>query len=960
LPRFEPILNQPHAISSIHDVIREIKRSRLAAERLLDLWRDKQPALYEIALIYQAYENWCATHGWADSEAIAEGAIQALGRKAVNPGWSLCAFDGFGQLDELQLQMISLLSSHVDELLITLTGDPDGGPCRMAHRRFQRARRLLETRLGFSAEPLPDLEPPRSTPTPTHALAYLEQTLFRLDPTTIPASQAVTFLTATNQAHEIREALRWLKARLVRDHLEPAQVALLTRDLAAYRPYLQEVADEFGLPLRLATPEPLDKNPVIAALLALLALPWQDWPWREVVEAWRCPYLNWAEIMPDKGDGEETAMEDAELLSAVAQWGQVIAGKQQWEEALQQLSRASQSEIATEAKALGRHAQLTPERTAQLYKRWQAFIRLLTPPEKARLSEYAHWVEALVGEDDQEQTPGAGQLADQSLHVLTRVRAATTHPGLCKRDEAALRAFKEILRGLVFAQVTLDERTPVSYKRFWQELDSAVKSQRYEALPVDQRGEAILAADAFHARGLSFEAVALVGLAEGVFPLPQRQDPFLSDPIRQDLAEALPTFEHHSESDEPSLFYEAVTRARQRLLLTRPRLAEDGAIWEPSPYWEMALDLFDPATNSVTQIQAGQVGQTTEVASKAEYLLALADKEWPGSWPDGERWERDRRALETGAQVWNARQNDLATAENGDLGALAPTTAERWGANHLWSASQLEAYGTCPHFFYAQYGLALEERQAPTEGMDMAQLGTIYHHLLAQTYQKAEAMTLAGLKAALTKVAPQVLAEAPERYGFRPTAWWSIRQEEIQQHVSETLDALADLDGDFRPRYFEVAFGRGGYPPLTLAGTDATPGEHDSIRLRGVIDRIDMNKDGELRVIDYKTFGRKYTIQALDLAQGRRLQLPIYALAAEEALGLGQAKDGFYWHIQSAEPSSLQLANILTPLETASQHVQTYVAAIRSGRFTPEPPADGCPSYCPSSAYCWRYTPKSW
>jgi superfamily I DNA/RNA helicase len=38
--------------------------------------------------------------------------------------------------------------------------------------------------------------------------------------------------------------------------------------------------------------------------------------------------------------------------------------------------------------------------------------------------------------------------------------------------------------------------------------------------------------------------------------------------------------------DEGSLFYQAVTRARQRLLLTRPYLAEDGQPWEASAFWD--------------------------------------------------------------------------------------------------------------------------------------------------------------------------------------------------------------------------------------------------------------------------------------------------------------------------------------------------------------------------------------
>ena len=93
--------------------------------------------------------------------------------------------------------------------------------------------------------------------------------------------------------------------------------------------------------------------------------------------------------------------------------------------------------------------------------------------------------------------------------------------------------------------------------------------------------------------------------------------------------------------------------------------------------------------------------------------------------------------------------------------------------------------------------------------------------------------------------------------------------------------------------------------------------------------------------------------------RGRRLQLPIYALAPRDALGLGQVSSGFYWHIQKAEPSSLKLEKFEGGVEaayaTAVAHIEKHVAGIRAGHFEPKPPADGCPAYCPALSFCLRY-----
>jgi RecB family exonuclease len=134
------------------------------------------------------------------------------------------------------------------------------------------------------------------------------------------------------------------------------------------------------------------------------------------------------------------------------------------------------------------------------------------------------------------------------------------------------------------------------------------------------------------------------------------------------------------------------------------------------------------------------------------------------------------------------------------------------------------------------------------------------------------------------------------------------------------------------------------------------------LRLRGFVDRLDRDGAGALQVIDYKAGST--AISARDLDEGKRVQLPLYALAVRDALGLGKVGGGFYWHIGSARPSSLRLESYLggpeVAMRTALEHALTYVEAVRAGRFPPQPPAKGCPDFCPAAAFCWRYAPRSW
>jgi ATP-dependent helicase/DNAse subunit B len=120
--------------------------------------------------------------------------------------------------------------------------------------------------------------------------------------------------------------------------------------------------------------------------------------------------------------------------------------------------------------------------------------------------------------------------------------------------------------------------------------------------------------------------------------------------------------------------------------------------------------------------------------------------------------------------------------------------------------------------------------------------------------------------------------------------------------VERSLEALDALRDDFIPYAYEAAFGIPGRPGPVLEVRDGA----DSFRLRGLIDRVDRAPDGRLRIIDYKSGGPSpYT--PTNVKKGKKLQLPLYALAAQDALELGEVADGFYWHVRHAKPSSLKL-----------------------------------------------------
>jgi len=967
LVHYAPIIDRPGFFHILVEMIGELKAARVWPEMLSEAVAalGDEPRLGELARIYSGYQERLQERQWADGAGLGWLAVEALDQRAphVARDWSLVVIDGFDNFTPVQMDFLAVLAERVGDMILTLTGTVDGSERPLVHRRFERTRRLVEERLGVRATPLPE---PMSGQAPM--LAHLEANLYRSDAHQINAQGALELMEASDRAAEVRAALRWLKERVVEDGMRPGDVALLARFIAPYRPFIQQTVEEFGIPAHLEDGLPLRANPAIAALLDLLRLmlprsetdPEPALPRRQVLEAWRSPYFDWSASPEERMEPIAISPQDADALDVAARWGRVIGGLSQWEEVLSDLAGQSE-DVSDHDEERGRPAEVPVGVAARaLEDKFERFVLRLTPPEGERsYREFAGWLEDLIGGDPESGSarfPAPEEPA--SLQVVRRAREASE--ALADRDVAALRALKDILRGLVWAEEALGVST-LDFAAFFAELVGAVDAASYR-LPLHPDREEVLVADVLQARGVPFRAVAVLGLAEGEFPATLSEDPFLRDADRHNLREGFGlALEPSTESAEAEYFYETVSRPAERLLLTRPRLADNGALWQASPFWEEVRRLVDVLPQTLT---SESLPVPSAVASWPELMESLSAH---SGYQDVRQWVSEIEptriaALDGGTRVLDLRstplgEDDLPGPYNGDLTTLGETFARRFSPTHVWSASRLETYVTCGFFFFVGNVLGLEAREEPAEGLDGRQLGNIYHRMLRDVYADPMvrgAASLEQLLEVLPRVAKQVLDDAPKREGFRETAWWEQTRRAIVDNVHRSLEALAEANGEWIPSFFEIPFGLQGQPTLVVET------EEDSLRLRGVIDRVDVTSDGMVRVIDYKTAG-KWAFTKKAVADGKKLQLPLDALAARDALGLGEPAEGFYWRVQQAERSGFTLSGFdggpRGAIEVALDKAWEAVRGARAGHFVPRPPQGGCPSYCPAVAFCWRYQP---
>ncbi len=231
---------------------------------------------------------------------------------------------------------------------------------------------------------------------------------------------------------------------------------------------------------------------------------------------------------------------------------------------------------------------------------------------------------------------------------------------------------------------------------------------------------------------------------------------------------------------------------------------------------------------------------------------------------------------------------------------------EKFDADYLWSASQLETYGKRPFDFLLQRVLYLEQMDEAEEETTPLASGTVAHAILEEFYRSVmsdlpselDERTLNVFERAADRAIAEAENDADRWLGLPPV--WAVRKgavrDEVRSFVAYDLAALAKA-GE-APRYLEFQFGGSGEPEVVIRGLDLR-GQEASLRLRGRIDRIEqVGKDsgGALRIMDYKS-GTSSMPRRTGYLDGALLQTALY-MKAVETLGLGCVDLGRYRSIR--------------------------------------------------------------
>ena len=406
---------------------------------------------------------------------------------------------------------------------------------------------------------------------------------------------------------------------------------------------------------------------------------------------------------------------------------------------------------------------------------------------------------------------------------------------------------------------------------------------------VGRMGEGVLVGSISMGVGLDLDLVVVLGLAEGLFPSPTRDDSLLPDHERVAAGDELPLRSQQVERQHRQLL--AALAGASRHLLCVPRgdlrrniervpsrwVLEFASALAGERWW--SADLLGATRDWLEHVASfdGGLRQMAFPASEQEHRLRLLMGQGSTRLDAAALATAGDATLDGGAAVVAARRSVRFTRFDGNLAGLTVASP----ADHATSATRFEQWAGCPFRYLLSSVLVVAEVENPEDALQITPLdrGSLVHEALelfvaevlarpaADQPAPAEAWT-ASDRVRMAEIADEVCAKY-EAHGLTGrTVFWQRDKRLIIAELGRFLRADSEYRSTHgtRPVAAELAFGTRGADLGTIA--IGLP-DGRSVHFRGKADRVDVADDGTIHVVDYKT-GSTRRLRGPDRGQPRR------------------------------------------------------------------------------------------
>lgn len=708
---------------------------------------------------------------------------------------------------------------------------------------------------------------------------------------------------------EMTEVARRCKESILNNNVSPAQILVVARDLSEYATAARAAFDEARIPYAVDDSIAYEELPLFKLLMKLATLAQDDFPRRDLMQCLRSPFVDATALGFSK--------QQIESLDKKSLDGGVVGGASAWQ-----------------AFVIG----AMPEQTAQALIQ---LLQILTPPSHDTINGFARWLETL-----------------EASTIRKPASLSTCAPA----ELEAVQGLRNVLRSMLLHEKLLGE-TKVSYLHFLSMLRSASETSTFRR-PLPQ-GEFVTICSAEHAPNRRFDEVFVAGVFEGRFPKHTGQSGFVSaeERARWNTFGVPITNPREEAGFEKALFKSLIQRARKRICFSMPDFTASGEEVIPSFF----LTDGTASVPEICSIRAATAGLRRPISAReavAGWLFVRPGLELCDALMKhdavGEFWQTINRSI---LAAYQRHQKDSVNAYNGYLVDLTQNEWLTISMPAAWSASALSNYRQCPFKFWVSQMLDLEPTREPQLGLTIDIKGRLYHKALEIYHSQLLALPEASraepqpdlLRVALNE-AIESIKDDPQ---FTPGPYWDNEQKDMLFRLGRFVEfdrqrtANRDIE---QPAYFEAKFGlpyEASYPALSIDS------DYGPIVIRGVIDRIDVQRDADgtpisAAVVDYKTGST--AIGLADAQAGTNLQLPIYALAvSQQILPNVPVKRGHFLSINAAKSvGSIDFNDEKSRglLDATRELISDSIRAIKSGDFRVSPHSSKICKSCIHTSIC--------